>query len=130
MSTGLIRIKTEISDKFNKYLKEQYHFNSSRYKKNNEILIHNNIITRVFSSKDSSFFIKKDSFELKINKKKIINYRDETLKERNLISNSSVSLRFWKDSNLNMYLISSKELARMKQYAKKKFFKKKKNFLT
>jgi len=57
--------------------------------------------------------------ELKINKKKIINYRDETLKERNLISNSSVSLRFWKDSNLNMNLISSKELAKMKQYAKK-----------
>ena len=57
--------------------------------------------------------------ELKINKKKIINYRDETLTERNLISNSSVSLIFWKDSNLNMNLISSKELAKMKKYAKK-----------
>ena len=105
----------DISDKFNSYLKSNYKIKG--YKKNEEFLNENSIITRIYNSKDSYFFIKENSFELRINKKRIQTYNDKDLTEKKLNSNFSVSIRFIKASNLDMSLIHKTEFSKMKNYA-------------
>lgn len=83
-------LKFEINDSLKTYLVNKYKLNQ-RYKICPRIIDDFNLITKTFIDKKSSYEL--NLFQIKLNKKKFIAFKNESLQQLTYQSNSSISVR-------------------------------------
>lgn len=83
-------LKFEINDLLKTYLVNKYKLNQ-RYKICPRIIDDFNLITKTFIDKKSSYEL--NLFQIKLNKKKVIAFKNESLQQLTYNSNSSISIR-------------------------------------
>ena len=91
-------LKFFIKDKQIQYLIRKYKLNN-KYKESNKFLDDFNIVKMTFIDSNNFWFIKK--LEIKINKIKSVNFKNENMVNSNLKSNKSINIRFIVDGKTN-----------------------------
>ena len=115
------RTNIEISLKFKNFL-ENYFDLGFKFNKMDKFLNHFGLVTeriiKVNNLNDCLFFIQRDSFEMKLNKKSYINYINKDNKYEKLLKNFSVSVKFIRDQKV---ILNDSQNTKLQNYLNKMF---------